>query len=567
MKSLTLNSSITEVLEAMKFQQDTKMPSGFAVVTDEEGSAVGVISDSDLRRIFLTTGVSKDSLLAKDLMRKDFIYLFDKELEVSNFSRLSKMIKSREIENKISVQFIPIVNKEMKLIRILHITDLIESWNDLESQIVIIGLGFVGLTLALAFADRHKLVLGIDIDKKYISELQSHKSRIYEPDLSTILKRTLNTKLILRNELSTYSREQNQQPRNYIICVGTPLINGNLDMSQLEAAIKLVSADLQKGDTVIFRSTVPVGFTREAGRQIQIQTNLQAGIDFALCYAPERTVEGNAIKECSTIPQIYSGLTENCSIKASQIFKHITDSQIKTESLEACELGKLMTNAFRDVTFGFANEMATIAKNFNLDINRLIENVNSGYARNQIAKPSPGVGGPCLSKDSYILAEVHKSSNSILLAARNINEQLPIDLAKNLVEISKSSAIINVLIVGIAFKGEPETNDTRNSTSLIIARKLAESGLSLRILDSIVSNSQIEEIGFVPYSKHDNWHPSLVCILNNHKQNSFYFKSIIDLDDLRDPISLFDPWYLCSNLYDDVRIKQVLTISKNIIHG
>ena len=278
-------------------------------------------------------------------------------------------------------------------------------------------------------------------------------------------------------------------------------------------------------------------------------------------------MEGNAIKECSTIPQIYSGLTENCSIKASQIFKHITDSQIKTESLEACELGKLMTNAFRDVTFGFANEMATIAKNFNLDINRLIENVNSGYARNQIAKPSPGVGGPCLSKDSYILAGVHKSSNSILRAARNINEQLPIDLAKNLVEISKSSAIINVLIVGIAFKGEPETNDIRNSTSLIIARKLAESGLSLRILDSIVSNSQIEEIGFVPYSKHDNWHPSLVCILNNHKQNSFYFKSIIDSDNLRDPISLFDPWYLCSNLYDDVRIKQVLTISKNIIHG
>lgn len=566
MKFLTLNSSIAEVVDAMKFQPDTNMPSGFAVVINDEGSMVGVISDSDLRRFFLTSGMSKSSLLARDLMRKDFLYIYEEELADSDFTRLSEMRKIRDIENKISIQFIPVVDKKMKVIRILHITDLIESWNNLDSQIVIIGLGFVGLTLALAFADKHKLVLGIDIDKNLINDLHSHKSRIYEPDINSILKRTLSKKLILRNDLSTYSREQKQQPRNYIICVGTPLLNGDLDVSQLDTAIKLVSTDLQKGDTVIFRSTVPIGFTRNAGRQIELQTKLVAGIDFALCYAPERTVEGNAIKECSTIPQIYSGLTENCSIRASQVFKHITDSQIKTESLEACELGKLMTNAFRDVTFGFANEMANIAKKFNLDINRLIENVNSGYARNQIAKPSPGVGGPCLSKDSYILAGAHKSLNSILLAARDVNEQLPIELAKDLIAISNSSSIKNVLIIGIAFKGEPETNDIRNSTSLIIAKKLVEGSLSLRITDSIVSNSQIEQVGFIPYNVNDNWQPSLVCILNNHKQNSIFFKSLIDSDSVTGPVSLFDPWYLCSNLYDEVKINQVLTISKKIIH-
>ena len=332
MKFLTVDSTITEVLEVIKTQIDSTKPGGFGVVVNEGGSIVGVISDSDIRRSFLDNDDIKKNLLAKDLMKTEFVYIYDSELENSNFQRLTKTIELRNILNKTSIQFVPVVNNQMQVLRILHITDLIEAWKNADSQIVIIGLGFVGLTLSLAFASRNKDVLGVDSNIDYINELKSFKSRIHEPDIELILKRALNKKLLLTNLLDLYPRNRMHINRNFIICVGTPLLNGKFDLSQLESATKLIAADIQKGDSVIFRSTVPIGFTRKAGNIIQEISGLQPGVDFALCYAPERTVEGNAIKEVSSIPQIYSGLTENCSARANLIFNFITDSQIKTES-------------------------------------------------------------------------------------------------------------------------------------------------------------------------------------------------------------------------------------------
>ena len=562
MKFLEIDSKITEVMEAMKTKIDPTKPGGFAVVVNGDKTLVGVISDSDLRRSFLENDDVKANLLAKDLMKKDFVYIYEDELKNLNFKRLTEVMDLRNISNKTSIQFIPVVNTQMQVLRVIHITDLIEAWKSVDSQIVIIGLGFVGLTLSLAFASKHKAILGVDTNIDYVNELKSFKSRIYEPDIELILKRTLNKKLILTNSLDLYPRNRAHISRNFIICVGTPLLNGIFDKSQLESAIKLIAADIQKDDAVVFRSTVPIGFTREAGDIIQGISGLQAGVDFALCYAPERTVEGNAIKECTIIPQLYSGLTENCSKRANQIFSFISDSQIRTESLEACELGKLMTNAFRDVSFGFANEMASIAKGYNLDINKLIENVNLGYSRNQIAKPSPGVGGPCLSKDSYLLAVNSKKMDNILIAARHTNEDIPLELANELVEIAKDHEILNTLIIGIAFKGEPETNDIRNSTGVMIASKLDANGLNLRIADCIVSNFQIKQTGLIPYDISEEWKPSLVCILNNHKQNINQFQNLLDTLNPDSPVILFDPWYLCPNLYEDIKIKTVLTMSK-----
>lgn len=562
MKFLEIDSKITEVMEAMKTKIDPTKPGGFAVVVNGDKTLVGVISDSDLRRSFLENDDVKANLLAKDLMKKDFVYIYEDELKNLNFKRLTEVMDLRNISNKTSIQFIPVVNTQMQVLRVIHITDLIEAWKSVDSQIVIIGLGFVGLTLSLAFASKHKAILGVDTNIDYVNELKSFKSRIYEPDIELILKRTLNKKLILTNSLDLYPRNRAHISRNFIICVGTPLLNGIFDKSQLESAIKLIAADIQKDDAVVFRSTVPIGFTREAGDIIQGISGLQAGVDFALCYAPERTVEGNAIKECTIIPQLYSGLTENCSKRANQIFSFISDSQIRTESLEACELGKLMTNAFRDVSFGFANEMASIAKGYNLDINKLIENVNLGYSRNQIAKPSPGVGGPCLSKDSYLLAVNSKKMDNILIAARHTNEDIPLELANELVEIAKDHEILNTLIIGIAFKGEPETNDIRNSTGVMIASKLDANGLNLRIADCIVSNFQIKQTGLIPHDISEEWKPSLVCILNNHKQNINQFQNLLDTLNPDSPVILFDPWYLCSNLYEDIKIKTVLTMSK-----
>ena len=154
-----------------------------------------------------------------------------------------------------------------------------------------------------------------------------------------------------------------------------------------------------------------------------------------------------------------------------------------------------------------------------------------------------------------------------MIAARHINEVIPLELANDLVEISKDHGVLNTLIIGLAFKGEPETNDIRNSTSLIIIEKLHENGLNLRVADSIVSNIQIKQADLIPYDILEEWEPSLVCILNNHKQNINQFQNLLDSLPIDNSVILFDPWYLCSNLYEDNKIKQVLTMSKRLGHG
>ena len=208
MKFLEIDSKITEVMEAMKTKIDPTKPGGFAVVVNGDKTLVGVISDSDLRRSFLENDDVKANLLAKDLMKKDFVYIYEDELKNLNFKRLTEVMDLRNISNKTSIQFIPVVNTQMQVLRVIHITDLIEAWKSVDSQIVIIGLGFVGLTLSLAFASKHKAMLGVDTNIDYVNELKSFKSRIYEPDIELILKRTLNKKLILTNSLDLYPRNR-----------------------------------------------------------------------------------------------------------------------------------------------------------------------------------------------------------------------------------------------------------------------------------------------------------------------------------------------------------------------
>lgn len=567
MNQINADSNIDVVVHALKYNKFLNSLGGFVVVVNNKNVVIGVISDSDLRKIFLNRDLNLVDLKARDLMQKDFIFLTKDEFESKSFTNLTLKIESRKILNKHTVNFIPVLDKNHKLLRILHITDLLENWNESESQIVIVGLGYVGLTLALAFAERGRPVIGIDSNVETIKMLKKGKTRIHEPEIEKLLSDKIKSHLTFSDTFAKVARSRKNQIRHYIVSVGTPMKKDNLiDESYINQAIEDISKNLQKGDSVILRSTVPIGFTRKASQKIEGISRLIAGVDFNLGYAPERTVEGNAIKECMTLPQIYSGLTNRCSNAIQSIFKQITDSQIKLESIESCEMGKLISNAYRDVNFGFSNEISLIAKENNIDINRLIDNVNSGYPRNQIAQPSPGVGGPCLSKDSYMLMSKSFTDFSVIMSARNINEELPKLWGGGIADISKSLGITNILLIGLAFKGNPETNDTRNSPSVVFASYLKKEGFIPRIMDAIVTNSEIKQLQLCPFRETNKWRPELVCILNNHAKNIEIFNGILKNLKANSKLILFDPWYMCTNYYHDTKISEVLTLSKKFSH-
>jgi nucleotide sugar dehydrogenase len=271
---------------------------------------------------------------------------------------------------------------------------------------------------------------------------------------------------------------------------------------------------------------------------------LRAGFDFHLAYAPERTVEGNAIAEVSRLPQLIGGYTNECARQVANLFSEFVNSVIICENLEAAELGKLVTNSFRDVKFAFANEVAQLATSSNVDVIRMIEDINLGYARNSIPFPSPGVGGPCLTKDSYMLGIANREE-SVILSARLLNHSM-ISFTSNKIKNIAESHKGKVLAIGLAFKGVPATNDLRESTPIEICRELIAAGLDVSAIDAVVNQDEILSQG-IPFFDNSNSGYSVVCILNNNPSNVKIFLDLLKEWEAKNnltTLALFDPWGL-----------------------
>ena len=255
---------------------------------------------------------------------------------------------------------------------------------------------------------------------------------------------------------------------------------------------------------------------------------MKAGRDYFLAYAPERTVEGNAINEIKELPQIIGGYEEKSRLMAEQLFRELTHTIIDVESLESAEMVKIMNNTFRDVKFAYTNEMALICKELGLDMVKLVSAANMGYVRDKIPMPSPGVGGACLSKDSYILSYSTrdiKTKPTITTQSRKLNEFIPSDIVAEIMmelkSIGKKVDQIKIFIIGFAFKGQPETSDTRASTTLDLINIIRENNVGKNIIfgyDPIVSSAAIENFGVKSVSLEEGFKDAdVVIIMNNHK--------------------------------------------------
>lgn len=331
----------------------------------------------------------------------------------------------------------------------------------LDQNICILGLGYVGLTLAVAMADAGFRVHGIERREEVIDLLREGRAHFWEPRLDAKLKR------VVDQGAFTFSTGVDVEfPASvYILTVGTPLAeDGRASLDAVERAAGQVASAMAEGALVILRSTVKLG----TARQVVAPVLEARGLRFELAVCPERTLEGKALIELNELPQIIGSDDPETRQRCQQLFGVLTPTTIAMSSLEAAELTKLVDNTYRDVMFAFANEVAQLCGNAGLSAHEVISAGRLGYPRTNVALPGP-VGGPCLEKDPHILVESARSFGvpmAITAAARRVNEEQPaatVRLIKEAFDGAGGSMKPRIALCGLAFKGAPPTDDLRGT--------------------------------------------------------------------------------------------------------
>ena len=418
-------------------------------------------------------------------------------------------------------------------------------------NVCIIGLGYVGLTLALSFVDCGIKVFGVDYNKNIISSLKSGKSTISEKNVNSLLSKYMGNNFEVSEEIP----EQNID--SFVISVGTPLDENNSPiMDYVTKSSETVASKLKPNQLVVLRSTVPVGTTRNSVIPIlEEKSGLKATKDFEVVFAPERTAEGVAISEMKKNPQIIGGLSEKGVTQASELFKKLTPSIVPVSNLETAEMIKLIDNSYRDVHFAYSNEIALLCEKLNLDARECITKANYQYPRNSIPTPSPGVGGPCITKDPLILVHVAKQFGykpDLIIHSRWLNEFIPSHIASKVIKkigkVGKEIKNAKIFVIGFAFKGNPETSDTRNSSTLILVKELKKQISTIYGYDPLVSSKELETIGVLPTTIEDGFkNADSVIIMNNHKSYlSLNIKNLIQMTSK--PCVFVDCWSMFDNL-------------------
>ena len=534
---VNIDSSIEELLTVLNKQVNPNFGSGFAIVVDKNKQVIGIVQDSDLRKYLLKS--PNEELKISNFVRRDFISVNSK---LNSNEMINSIVNQLNVRNNwktfLPVKIIPILEDNTP-IGLIDMQELKQALALRKSQIVVFGMGYVGLTLALALAQLGKSVHGYDIDAKKVENLKSGNSHIFEIGIEKILKSKIGKNLFIYDNLSFLNNDFGIQ-RIFIICTGSPIkLDGSADLQQIESSVEKILEVIKPLDTIIMRSTVPVGTGAKIIETISNTFGWNVGTDFHYVSAPERTVEGNALAELRELPQIIAGATEDCLVFGSRIFREISNSVISLEKIESAEMTKLMGNAFRDYIFGFANHMIEIAKRYNLDLNELIKASNYAYPRSMIPQPSPGVGGPCLTKDSFLLYEsVSDHSDSPILAARRANLNTPSKMVDFIESKILNLSNFNCLAIGVTFKGHPETNDIRNSTPIEFINILRDKVNSIVAWDAMLSESQLKTFNSGNLSDFN-----MFALLNNNIKNKDYFFDKFSKTSSQDLV-IIDPWRL-----------------------
>lgn len=426
----------------------------------------------------------------------------------------------------------------------------------------IIGLGYVGLTLAVAAADCGIKVYGVEVNphiKKCLSKNQAH---FFEPGLDALIAKHNNKQFMCVEWFPS-----NVAFDAFIITVGTPLIADTKqpNFGYIKSALACIQSVYTGEQLVVLRSTVSVGTTRNVILPFLAQLCDKPEEQVYISMCPERTVEGKAIEELRNLPQIISGNNGQSLSIARKLFSHLTSHIVAVDSLEEAELAKLYCNVYRDMTFALGNVLCMTAQQFGVDGTKVICAANEGYERTRI--PLPGfVAGPCLEKDAYILTNnmPEGGCREFILSARGFNESLE-NIVVNWVErtLGPGAADKVVALSGMAFKGVPETSDLRGSSSVYIAQKLYDKGYTLRLHDFVAHPDEIAALGLgqLCHSVEEACNEAgILLVLNNHP----CYRELRPVETMKKPgFNVLDAWNVCRTLQtsEEVRVQTLGTVN------
>jgi UDP-N-acetyl-D-glucosamine dehydrogenase len=367
-------------------------------------------------------------------------------------------------------------------------------------SIGIVGMGYVGLPLAIGFAEAGFDVIGIDVDLAKIGALREGRSHIEDipsERLGAVLDRcTFTNRFVELHEAEAI-----------LICVPTPLTrNREPDLGPLLSASSAIAGVMARGQLIVLESTTFPGTTREHLVPLLEESGLQAGEDFSLAFSPERVDPGRTDFTLRNTPKVVGGLTSDCTQRAVELYSRVCDTLVPVSTPEVAELSKLLENIFRSVNIALVNEMAVLADRMGIDIWEVIDAAATkpfGFTR---FVPGPGMGGHCLPVDPFYLAwrarEFDQPTEFIELAGE-VNQAMPYfcveKIAHALNDREKAIKGSRIAIVGVSYK--PGVGDMRESPAIKIMRVLRERGAELVYHDDYVP--ELAEFGLAGASLED----------------------------------------------------------------
>ncbi|MDA9184189.1 nucleotide sugar dehydrogenase [Flavobacteriaceae bacterium] len=355
----------------------------------------------------------------------------------------------------------------------------------MNPTIGIIGLGYVGLPLALALAEKYT-VLGYDNNPQRIAAL--HKGIDSTQEITSKELQAVNINYF---DQSAALKECSI----YIITVPTPLKEDNLpDFSYLESASEVVAKMLKKGDIVVYESTVYPGATEEICLPILELSSLKVDSDFSLGYSPERINVGDPVHTFTSIPKIVSASNQKALATLTHVYQSILSAEVyQAPSIKVAEAAKVIENTQRDVNIAFVNELAMMFNAMGLDTNEVLAAAATKW---NFLPFRPGlVGGHCIGIDPYYLAHKSKAlgyTPDLLLSARKINEAVPHFIVDDIIDKLNIHQVpileAKVLLLGATFK--ENTTDLRNSKAITLAQALKAAGVDLVLYDPLIAMDQ-----------------------------------------------------------------------------
>ncbi len=404
---------------------------------------------------------------------------------------------------------------------------LLEKINNNTAQICVVGLGQIGLPVALSFCKAEFIVRGLDVNENHVNSLKNQQSPFEEPVLQEMLSKYVKEdKFIPTQDKNVISKSD-----IIIVCVPTPILEENKpDLSFLKNVCDTISEFELKDKLVVIESSIPP----KTFESIVLPILSKNKNNFLASYVPERLSPGQAFEEIHNSSRVIGALDEESKIVSKAIYSKILKSKIFVTNPIVAETCKLVENTFRDVNVAFANEIAMICEKYGIDVFELI-NICNSHPRVNILSPGPGVGGPCLPKDPYLLLNPQNSEqikSDIISNARKINDSMPFHvlelIQKSLKRNGKNITDATITVLGVTYKAN--VSDTRYTPAEKIITELLKSRCKVIVNDPKTNenfNGESEKDIIKSVTRSD-----MILILTDHDE----FKNL-DLNEIKNQMN------------------------------